>query len=123
MAYFSLVGTEEFKEALTFWRERRRLKKNELARLAKISPSAISNWEGSRPNKRGVTPDDVKALADALEIADVILVRALGYRVSCPGIEGEEDFVQEYMRVPQDRRDVLRGWLELPPKQPSGRSP
>ena len=86
------MGFEQFSRLLTTARQRAGLTKAELAeRLGIISRQSITNWEGVRPPKRGITPEEVNALSKALDVSVLDLVTALGYAVKFEGIADEAE--------------------------------
>ena len=105
------MGFEQFSRLLTNARQRVGLTKAELAdRLGIISRQSITNWEGVRPPKRGITPDEVNALSKALDVSVLDLVTALGYEVKFEGIadEAEAALLQAYRQLLPVQQQMLR---------------
>ncbi len=105
------MGSEQFSRLLTNARQRAGLTKAELAdRLGIISRQSITNWEGVRPPKRGITPDEVNALSKALDVSVLDLVTALGYEVKFEGIadEAEAALLQAYRQLLPVQQQMLR---------------
>ena len=105
------MGFEQFSRLLTNARQRAGLTKAELAdRLGIISRQSITNWEGVRPPKRGITPDEVNALSKALDVSVLDLVTALGYEVKFEGIadEAEAALLQAYQQLLPVQQQMLR---------------
>ena len=105
------MGFEHFSQLLTSARERAGLTKAELAeRVGIISRQSITNWEGVRPPKRGITPAEVNALSKALDISVLDLVMALGYDVTFEGIadEAEAALLEAYRRLLPVQQQMLR---------------
>ncbi len=105
------MGFEQFSSLLTTARQRAGLTKAELAgRLGSISRQSITNWEGVRPPKRGITPEEVNALSEALEVSVLDLVTALGYDVKFEGIadEAEAALLEAYRQLLPVQQQMLR---------------
>ncbi len=105
------MGFEQFSRLLTNARQRAGLTKVELAeRLGIISRQSITNWEGVRPPKRGITPEEVNALSKALQVSVLDLVTALGYDVKFEGIadEAEAALLEAYRQLLPAQQQMLR---------------
>ena len=105
------MGFEQFSRLLTNARQRAGLTKVELAeRLGIISRQSITNWEGVRPPKRGITPEEVNALSKALQVSVLDLVTALGYDVKFEGIadEAETALLEAYRQLLPAQQQMLR---------------
>lgn len=100
------MGENVFPKRMQALRKEREMSQDELARKAKLQPTAISHFE---TGSRKPSFENLRALADALETT----VDYLMGRTSTPGtvLEHGDQLFRDYDKLTEDERDIARDFM------------
>lgn len=92
-------------ERITYARELKGWKKNQLAVAVKVSPSAVTQWE--QGETKGLKPENLVAVAHALEVQTDWLAAEVGPMKGDPITTDERELLNDFRSLEEAKRPVV----------------